>query len=492
MRTIVAALWLATLAAPAVLGADDLQRDLRDRRARVMRQLGDRTILVLFSAPSRIYSLDIEYEYRQDSNLYYLTGIAQEDTILVLMPGNLTRSEILFVSPRDPTQEHWDGPRLSAAEATARSDIGTVYSTTEFEPFIDAVLAGRGDDLPAGSVEEYATFFEAQDSNHARVALAMDPSSVLEASPDPAREFGARLVERDPELTLHDARPALAELRRVKSTYEQELLVRSVAISSEAHRAGMRVAAAAAYEHEVEAAIEHVFLARGGLGWAYPSIVGSGPNATILHYDESRRRMNAGELLLVDAGVNYQYMSSDITRTYPVDGTFSAAQREIYEVVLSAQLAASASARRGVSLTDLHQKSVEVVKAGLLRLGLITDATGDQYRLWFTHGTCHYIGLDVHDVGDEAAGLEPGVAFVIEPGIYIRPDVLDRLPEALASDDDFIASVRPAVERYRNIGVRVEDSFLFTEQGIVRLSHTVPRSVEEIESFLSRSGADDR
>lgn len=496
---IVTALCLTVLAAPVCFGADDLRTDLRGRRARLMDRLGDEALAVFFSAPRRTYSLDIDYEYRQDSNLYYLTGIAQPDTVLVMLPGNQTRREILFISPRDPAAEHWNGTRLGPAEATARSGIASVRVTTEFDPFIDALLAARRDELPPAAPDEYGPFFRALSSDAARLVLAVEAATAgsVDSSMQPweprdagdaARAFGRRAAERFPSLTRQDARPLLAELRRVKSAYEQRLLRRSVEISSAAHRAGMRATRPDAYEYEVEAAIERVFLGSGGLGWAYPSIVGSGANATILHYDDSRRKMNAGELLLVDAGVNFDYMTSDVTRTYPVTGTFSTAQREVYEVVLAAQQAAIEIARPGVSLSALHQKAVEVMQAGLLRLGLITDAGGEQYRLWFTHGACHYIGLDVHDVGDEDAALEPGVAFVIEPGLYIRPDVLDRLPDTLAGNEDFLASVRPRVERYRDIGIRIEDSFLVTDAGVVRLSGSVPRSIDEIEAFMLENG----
>jgi Xaa-Pro aminopeptidase len=247
----------------------------------------------------------------------------------------------------------------------------------------------------------------------------------------------------------------------------------------------MKAAHPGAYEYEVKAAIEAVHRARGAVSWSYPSIVASGPNATVLHYPGGDRQMQAGEILLVDAACNYEYMSGDITRTYPIGGTYSPLQRDIYTIVLQAQDAAAEAARPGATLQDVHKKSVEVIKAGLLKLGLITDTKGDQYRVWYTHGASHYIGIDVHDVGANTRPLEPGMAFTIEPGIYIRESALDGLPRS-AENDAFIAAVRPAVRKYADIGVRIEDSFLLEENGLRRLSGSVPRTIDEVENFMKR------
>jgi Xaa-Pro aminopeptidase len=249
--------------------------------------------------------------------------------------------------------------------------------------------------------------------------------------------------------------------------------------------AGMRAARPGAYEYEVKAAIEQVFRARGAVGWAYPSIVASGPNATILHYPGDERQMKAGDLLLVDAACNYGYMADDITRTYPVGGTFSPAERDIYDIVLAAQEGAIAAAAARGTLHDVNQKAVDVMKAGLLKLGLITDASGDQYKMWFTHFIGHYIGIDVHDVGSTYRALEPGMSFTIEPGLYIRESALDALPRSTANDA-LIEQIRPAVKKYADIGVRIEDSFLLEETGLRRLSSTVPRTVEEVEQFMRK------
>jgi Xaa-Pro aminopeptidase len=274
-------------------------------------------------------------------------------------------------------------------------------------------------------------------------------------------------------------------LRQVKTPYEQRILRRSLEISSDAHMAGMREAAPGRFEHQVEAAIERVYLDRGAMSPGYPSIVGSGPNATVLHYSASSRKMEAGDLLLVDAAANYQHLSGDITRTYPVSGTFMPAQRALYRVVLEAQDAGMRAARAGTSTADVEKAVAETVKAGLLRLGLISDASGDQFRTWYTHGICHWIGMDVHDAGDYKRPLAPGMAFVLEPGVYIREAALDQLPDT-PENRTFKEKVKPAVEKYKGIGIRIEDSFLLTDSGLERLSAKVPRTIEEIEAFMRR------
>jgi Xaa-Pro aminopeptidase len=477
--------WLlaCALLVAAAAHATELSEDLKARRARVMEQLGPDALLVLWSAPAARYSLDIDYEYRQDSNLYYLTGIAQRDTILVVMPGNTSRRELLFVKDRNPTQEHWTGRVLSHEEAAARSGVDTVLSTSDFEAFVADLLARQ----PHGSIDarEAARFFEALAAGRARVALALDPDRDLKHPLSSAQEFSRQIRDRFVGFQVTDATPVLSALRVVKTPVERKILIRSLEISNEAQMAGMRAARPGAFEYEVKAAIEAVHRGRGAVSWSYPSIAGSGPNATILHYPDGDRQMQAGDLLLVDAACNYQYMSGDITRTYPVGASFSPIQKDLYDIVLRAQEAGIKVARAGATLVDIHNKTVEVVKAGLLALGLITDASGDQYRMWYTHGASHYIGIDVHDVGDRNRPLEPGMAFTIEPGIYIRPGVLDALPNT-PENNLLVEKVSPAVRKYADIGIRIEDSFLLEESGLRRLSAAVPRTIEEIEAFLRR------
>jgi Xaa-Pro aminopeptidase len=471
---------LGVLLQAAVAFGSELSDDLAARRGRMMERLGPDAMAVLFSAPERNYSHDVDYEYRQESNFYYLTGLVQRNSILVLMPGNASRREILFVSDRNPEREHWNGRLLSRAEAAALTGVETVMSRTQFEPFVAAMLSRRG----SGEIgeKEAAAFFEALGAGRARVGLVLQAGSLADPL-SPPQDFARRIRERYVGFQAIDITPTLIDLRLIKTPYERKILVKSLEISSDAQLAGMRAARPGGWEYEVEAAIEAVHRSRGAVSWSYPSIVASGPNATILHYNENNRQMQAGDLLLVDAAANYQYMSGDITRTYPIGGVFTQTQKDIYAIVLQAQEAAMTVARAGTPLSQVHDKTVDVIKAGLLKLGLITDASGDQYRMWYTHGANHYIGIDVHDVGERTRPLQAGMAFVIEPGIYIRQSALDSLPMT-AENRALVDRIQPAVTKYLDIGVRIEDAFLLEDGGLRRLTTTVPRTIEEVESFM--------
>ncbi|MGC4085309.1 MAG: aminopeptidase P N-terminal domain-containing protein [Vicinamibacterales bacterium] len=463
------------------LRASEFSDNLAARRARLMERLGPDTLLVLLSAPPRVYSNDVDYEYRQDSNLYYLTGITQEETILVLMPGNASRREVLFVKDRNPEREHWTGHVLSREDARARTGISTVLSSSSFESFIGAMLSRQGYGSQFDE-KETAAFFDALASGRAKLAVAMDAA---EPGDPPTRTQALLQTLRDRYVGYVpiDVTPALKTLRMVKTPYEIKMLTMATDISAEAQMAGMRAAAPGVYEYEVKAAIEAVHRSRGAVGWAYPSIVGSGPNATILHYPEADRQMQSGELLLVDAAANYGYQASDITRTYPVNGTFTQAQKDIYAVVLHAQEEAIEAAKPGATLASIHNRTVEVLKEGLLKLGLITDASGQQYAMWFTHGTSHFIGIDVHDVGGRNDALLPGMTFTIEPGLYIRQSVLDNLPKTPANLE-LISKVQAAVTKYDNIGIRIEDSFVMEANGVRNLSASVPKSIKDVEGYM--------
>jgi Xaa-Pro aminopeptidase len=471
------------LTVPAL--ADDLQQDLKARRANAMEAIGPEAMVVLFSAPPRVYSNDVDYEYRQNSDLYYLTGITQPDTILVLMPGNRTNKEVLFVRQPDARREHRQGHTLTVEEATATSGIQKVLLLNEFESFVSTVLSGR----PPSSMrrkpgfEEFGTFLGAVKAGRARVGLMLSPQPALSAPLTPAHEFARSIRDRYIGVTVVNMADVVWNLRQVKTAYEQTVLRRSLQISNEAHRAGMSAARPGVFEYEVESAIEAVYLKNGAMSWGYPSIVGSGPNATILHYSESSRQAKEGDLLLVDAAASFQYLTGDITRTYPVSGSFTSVQRDLYELVLAAQDAAMKVAKVGGTPDDIEEASEVVIRQGLLKRGLITDATGDQFRMWYTHGICHFIGMDVHDVGDYQRPFEAGMAFVIEPGLYIREQALKDLPST-PQNAALIEKIRPAVTKYAGIGVRVEDSFLLTDTGLERLSSGAPRTVAEIEAFM--------
>jgi Xaa-Pro aminopeptidase len=490
LRTAVPLLALAALfAAPVAAQAGERQDDLKARRARLMQTLDAGTVFIAWSAPAKVYSTDVNYEYRQDSNLLYLTGLEQEDTILVLMPGAATKKEVIFVREPNARREHWNGHVLTKEEVTAATGVEAVYFVAQFEPFITAMFNARNFGARRGdTVTEWNAFQAEIRAGRGKLALLFGPRPAPSQPLPEVYTWANKFRDRFFGVAFTDALPAVEALRQVKTAYEQKVLEKSVLISSEAHKAGMKAAAPGRFEYQVEAAIEQVYLANGAMSWGYPSIVGSGPNATILHYGASSRKMEPGDLLLVDAAGNYEGLTGDITRTYPVSGTFTPAQKEIYELVLAAQEAAMLQAKAGNKTAAIEKASEEIIKAGLLKLGLITDAKGDQFRTWYTHGICHWIGHDVHDVGDYERPLSPGMTFTIEPGLYIRQQALDDLPDTPANRA-FKEGVAAAVAKFRNIGVRIEDSFLITDSGLKSLSASVPRTIAEVEAWLKPSSA---
>ncbi len=470
-------------------GAVEYVADLQARRAALMQTIGPGAALVLWSAPPRVYSTDTDYEYRQESNLLYLTGLDERDATLVLVPGADGPREFLFVRARDAFSELWNGSIPSPAEATRRTGIERVFPQKATEA-LDAFFRGLTDSsnapLTDASGPEAAGRAAAPRAGAFRIVLLHDPARV---SNEPAANrqiaWATDVAARRPDTTVAAAAGVIERQRRVKTPYEQRVMRRASEISAEAHIEGMRATRPGGWEYEVEAAIEHWFLKSGAMSWAYPSIVGSGPNATTLHYIKSTRQMADGELLLVDAGANFQGLTADITRTWPVNGRFTADQRALYDIVLGALDAGAAAARPGGSIDDVNRAVREVVGRGLLRVGLVTDpqaATGRsaQIDLWFPHSPYHGIGMDVH----ESLGvLEPGVAFTIEPGIYVRPDTLERLA-ADPAQASFANAIRPAVERFRDMGIRIEDTFLMTPKGLESLSAKAPKAPDEIERLV--------
>jgi Xaa-Pro aminopeptidase len=488
LRRVATAIVLVGLAAGAAQ-ANGLTADLGARRARLLQALPADTMAIFWSAPEREFSRDVDYEYRQDSDLLYLTGVEQPDTILVLMPGNKTKKEILFVRSADARREHWSGHSLTLAEATALTGIQAVYETTAFEAFLSAMFNRTPfkakTHIAAILDDEYTTYFDAVAAGRAKIGVRLGAAPGFKDPLDREREFVRLARDRFVGVSFVNVSPIVFDLRLVKTAFEQEVLRKSVAISSAAHVAGMKAARPGRFEYEVESAIEHVYLSSGAMTPGYPSIVGSGPNGTILHYQESSRKMEDGDLLLVDAAGSYGGLTGDITRTYPVNGRFTEAQRELYAIVLAAQEAGIAAAKAGNRTIDIEKACEDAIKPGLLKLGLITDASGDQFRTWYTHGTSHWIGMDVHDVGDYRRRLEPGMAFTIEPGVYIRPGALEALPDT-PENRAFKTAVAPAVEKYKHMGVRIEDSILLTATGLEILSKDVPKTVAEIEKTMAR------
>lgn len=423
------------------------------RRAEFMLRLGSGAA-VFRSAPEAVRSNDSHHKYRQDSNLHYLTGFDEPDSVCLILPEHPEHKFVLFVRPRNPEREVWDGRRAGPEGALKDFHADAAFPMDKLD-------------------EELPKYLEKSDLIHYRFGLDPVFDQKIFNIVNNARYWRQRngvgpygIV--DPGEILH-------EMRLIKSADEIALMRRAAQIAAGAHEAAMRAVRPGMYEFEIEALIENRFRSEGASGPSYNSIVGSGPNATILHYNDNNRRMEDGDLLLVDAGAEYQYYCSDITRTYPVNGRFTRPQREIYELVLEAQTAAIERAVPGAAFIDIHDRALEVLVEGFLRLGLlegekekvIEEAT---YKKFYMHRTSHWLGGDVHDVGKyqwkgESRKLEPGMILTVEPGIYI-------------------GDLQDVPAEYRNIGVRIEDDVLITENGNEVLTAGAPKRVEDLEAII--------
>ncbi|HEU0173787.1 MAG TPA: Xaa-Pro aminopeptidase [Blastocatellia bacterium] len=502
-------IWRIAPPAPTISDADRLS-ELRARREEVMKRMGDRGVMVLFGAEPRVYTNDVDYHYRQENNLYYLTGIKQEDATLVLIPGAKRTREILFMPPRDPRNETWHGHMMSADEARARSGIREVWDSESLNGFL-AFLAPRAEQAIAkrGSVskpnaqlarqwqDEFQTLVEAVKSDQAEIYLLAPSTNRDLREYRQEYEFAEAIKAASAGLKFKPAAPIFADLRLVKSPWEQKLLQHAVDITTEAFHRVYATAAPGMHEYEIQAEYEYTFRRRGADNWGYPCIVGAGENATTLHYITNQDRLDDGDLLLMDCAAEFDHYSADITRTIPINGKFTKEQAEIYNVVFEAQTEAIKRARAGNSLVGsdpkntVNGRSTEVIKEGLLRLGLITSKDNNEYRTWFMHGTGHWIGMNVHDVGVPGKALASGMALTVEPGIYIRPDALDVLPKT-PENERFIKAVRPAFEKYKGIGVRIEDDILVTSGEPVIMSGAIPRKLEDVEATMARLKEDFR
>lgn len=502
------ALWQVAPPAPQIPEAER-RAELSARRREVMRRIGDGSMLLLFGAEPRIYSGDVDYPYRQENNLYYLTGIRQEGATLMLIPGAKRTREILFMPPPDPARETWTGHMLTAAEARARSGIAEVWESAQFNSFLaflapraEARLADRGrvtkPEAERGAAwrDDFQTLLEAVGADKAQLYMLAPPAHDSREYRR-EKEFAAQVAGAATGLSLKSAFPVFAEMRLHKSPLEIKLMQHAVDISVEAF---LRVYAAAApemHEYEAQAEFEYTFRRRNADNWGYPCIVGGGANATTLHYITNQDRLAGGDLLLMDCAAEYDHYTADITRTLPVGGKFTKEQAEIYRIVYDAQQAAIKQARPGntvglrtdarIAAGSVHGAALEVVKEGLLRLGLITSKENSEYRVYFMHGTSHWLGMNVHDVGNYATPLAPGMVLTVEPGIYVRPDALDVLPKT-PENEKFIAAVRPAFEKYKGAGVRIEDDVLVTEGEPKVLSAALPSRLEEVEQTMARLG----
>jgi Xaa-Pro aminopeptidase len=329
----------------------------------------------------------------------------------------------------------------------------------------------------------FETVFDAATKNEAELYMIV-PGRVESKEYRAEQRFQSDWAQTASGYNLKDVSRIFADFRLRKSPYEIRLMQHAIDITTEAHQRSWAAAGDAKWEYEIDAQVAYTFKLRNADHWGYPSIVGCGPNATTLHYIESQGEVKQGELMLMDVGAEYEHYSADVTRTFPVNGKFSPAQAAVYQIIYDAQEAAAKAARPGALVSDVHRAATEVIKNGLLKLGLITER--EQYRMWFTHGTSHWLGMNVHDVGDYGARLEPGMIFTNEPGIYVRPDALDNLPRN-AQNEKLIAAIRPAFEKYKGIGVRIEDVMLITPEGVKWMSEALPRKMVDIEAFIARA-----
>lgn len=477
---------LRTPAAPIIPDSDRLA-ELARRRAEVGKMMLDKSIMVLMSTEPKLYAYDVDYVYRQENNLYYLTALKQADATLVLVKDGGTLREYLFLPKREPRKEAWEGKMYSGDQASKLSGLNTLIDSAELNDFIKG-LKEKGSFTSKDGTSINASFDN---------VYLLAPEN-----PNDKREYRAEM-ELAAELKTggrktHDASEIFAALRHIKSPYELKLLQHAIDISTEAHMRSMAMVGRAKWEYEVQAEVEYTFRRRNADFWGYPSIVGCGPNATTLHYVESQSPVKQGDLLLMDVGAEYDHYTADVTRTFPVNGKFTKEQAEIYRIVYDAQEAVARATKPGASMRDIEVASERTIAAGLAKLGLTTgvDATFDmklpdgrmikmpQSKLWFIHGNSHWLGMNVHDVGDYGAKLKAGMVFTNEPGIYLREDSLDYLADT-PENKAMIEKIRPVYERYKNIGVRIEDDMLVTATGVEWMTKKLPRKLEEVEAFMA-------
>jgi Xaa-Pro aminopeptidase len=482
---------------------DDKERvaELMQRRERVAQSIGPQSILILFSTEPRVYTNDVNYPYRQENNLYYLTNLKQNGATLVLLPGNSKTREILFLPRRNALVETWTGHMYSPEEANQLSGIREIWQSNEFDPFIKALrnrqpyrpkqenifMSDLPPNMPLTNDHGYTTLFDAAAKGDAGLYLLI-PGGLESREYKQEQRFAAEWAQIASGYSIKNAWPVFSQMRLVKSPMELRLLQHAIDISIEAHQRAWAGAADAKWEYEVDAIMAYTFKLRNADNWGYPDIVGCGPNATTLHYIESQGAVKPGDLLLMDVGAEYDHYTADVTRTFPVNGKFSPAQAELYQIVYDAQEAVARAAKPGATLSDLTRAGTEVIKDGLLKLGLITDRNTDQHKVWFMHSTSHWLGMNVHDVGGPEK-IVPGVVFTNEPGIYIRPDALDQMPDKWKAEDweKFKVAVRPAFEKYKGIGVRIEDDLVITADGVKWMTEALPRKLSDVEDFIAKA-----
>jgi len=426
-----------------------------------MRMMDKDSIAILPAAPVRVRNRDVEYPYRQDSDFYYLTGFNEPEAVAVLVPGRADGEFLLFCRRQDPERERWDGKRAGPKAAVSEYGADQAFPIEAIDDGLPPII-GECDRV-------YYTMGAQPEFDTRLLAWVVE----LRAGGASDRHTPDEFIALDP--LLHD-------LRIYKSRAEISALKKSARITVAAHRKAMRATRPGIGEYELEAEYQYLFR-RSGVTPAYQPIVGGGANACVLHYVTNSDPLAAGDLVLADVGCEYDFYAADVTRTWPVSGRFSPEQRALYDIVLAAHQAAIAEVAPGKHWNDPHDAAVGIITRGLVKLGLLKGdpekliAEG-KYRRFFMHRTGHWLGMDVHDVGDyKVAGqwrlLEPGMVMTVEPGVYI--------PDA-----------RNIPGKWRNIGIRIEDDVLVTRDGCQVLTAALPVAAEEIEALVGTRGRDDR
>ncbi|HEX7335434.1 MAG TPA: Xaa-Pro aminopeptidase [Pyrinomonadaceae bacterium] len=429
---------------------------IRRQLEEFMRRMAPKSVAIIPGAHDTRRSNDTHYRFRQDSDFFYLTGFEEPDSLAVIKP-EAEKKYTLFVRPRDPEREIWDGRR--AGIEGAKSEFGAEESFP---------IAEFGSKL--------AEFLDGADVLYYRLGVDRDLDNAIIQEITRMRSLNRKPIH--PPQTIIDPATIVHELRVLKTEDEIAIMQASADIAAEAHCEAMKTVRPGMQEYQIEALIEQVFRRHGAAGPAYTSIVGGGPNATVLHYINNDGELRDGDLLLLDAGAEFKGYASDITRTFPINGRYTKAQRDIYDLVLKAQMSCVEMVRPGVTHDQLKQHSIEVLTEGMVELGLLEGKTEElikekKYEKFYMHGLGHMLGIDVHDVGryyygTESRALEPGVVMTVEPGIYISPDTKD------------------VPEKYLGIGVRIEDDVLCTNNDPRVLTTKVPKHAEEIEELMSR------
>ena len=430
-------------------------REFVRRRRQLMRMAGRDAIVIVPAAPERVRSNDSHYPYRQDSDFHYLSGFAEPDAVLALIPGREQGETILFCRERDAERERWDGARAGTEGAVRDYGFDDAFPIDDIDDILPGLIEGRA--------RVYYHFGRDPEFDLKLIGWVNRVRADVRKGAVPPHEFVAL------SHLLHD-------LRLYKSRGELRIMKKSAKIAAAAHVRAMRATRPGMNEHEVEAELLHEFRRHGAVP-SYEPIVGGGANACVLHYRANNAPLRDGDLLLIDAGAEYECYASDITRTFPVNGRFSPEQRALYDIVLAAQSAAIDEVRPGRAFDAYHEAAVRTITRGLIKLGLLEGSLEKNlrdhaYRKFYMHKTGHWLGLDVHDVGDyridgEFRVLEPGMVVTVEPGIYVAPEL------------------RKVPARWRGIGIRIEDDVVVTRGDPVILTDDVPRDADAIEALMA-------